>query len=124
MTTTPITGNTWGDETERPRAYILTEAERPFAELTPIFEKAHAALVAQLAGVSEAQAAFKPGNAGGEEDYSIAEVSRHMIEVTPLIGARIRALATGGEPPAMQGPGSLGGNEGESLPRLIELLND
>ena len=27
MTTTPLTGDTWGDEIERPRAYILKEAE-------------------------------------------------------------------------------------------------
>ena len=63
MTTTPITGDTWGDEIEGPRAFILAQAEKPFADLKPVFEAAHGRLVAQLDGVSaEAIAAALPAD--------------------------------------------------------------
>jgi hypothetical protein len=123
MTTTPITGDVWGDEVERSRAYILKEAEKPFPELRAGFENAYAAFVDQLSDVTDEQATFKPGRGEGEEDYSVAEVTRHIIQILPLMGARIRALARGEEPPPTQGPGSLGGHEGEPLSRLALFLS-
>ena len=124
MTITPITGDVWGDEIEGPRAFILAESEKPLATLKAVFDSAHAAFAKGLAGVSEAQGAFKPGRGGGEEDYSIDEVTRHIIQIYPLMGARVRALARGEEPPPTQGPGSLGGHEGMPLTRLVALLDE
>ena len=122
MTTRPITGETWGDEIDGPRAFILSQAQKPFAELLPPFESAMQALRSELQGVSEAQAAFKPGRGDGEDDYSIAEVTRHMINVIPMIGERISSLGTGRDPLPAQGPGSLGVNEDAPLSTLTGLL--
>ncbi|MPZ49016.1 MAG: hypothetical protein GEU75_06865 [Dehalococcoidia bacterium] len=122
MTTTPLTGDTWGDEIEGPRAFFLAQSEKPFAELKPIFQRSHGMLVQQLLGVTDAQATFKPGRGDGEEDYSVAEVTRHMIQIYPLMAARIRSLALDTERPATQPPGSLGQHEGAPLSRLRGLL--
>jgi len=122
--TTPITGEVWGDEVERSRAYILEQAERPFAELRPGFEEAYARFTGQLSEVTDGQATFKPGRGDGEEDYSIAEVTRHIIQIFPLMSARVRALARGEEAPPTQGPGSLGGHEGVPLSQLKGFLSE
>ena len=122
MTTTPITGETWGNEIEGPRAFILAQSEKPFADLKPVFEASHGRLLAQLESVSETQAAFKPGRGDGEEDYSITEVTRHMIQIYPLMAERIRTLALAAEPPAARPPGSLGEHEGASLAELRRYL--
>ena len=59
MTTTPITGETWGDEIEKPRAHILQEAQKPFSSLKADFENAYAGLLAQLQDVSDAYTHLK-----------------------------------------------------------------
>jgi hypothetical protein len=122
MTTTPITGETWGDEIEKPRAFIQAQAQQPFPALRADFEQAYEALTAGLQGVSETQAAFKPGRGDGEEDYSIAEVTRHLIHVSGLMALRIAGLAHGQESPPSQGPGTLGEHQGVSVSQLTRLL--
>ena len=118
MTTRPITGDTWGDEIEGPRTYILGQAAKTLPELRADFDRAHAAFAGQLRAVSESQAGFKPGRSGGEEDYSIIEVTRHVIQVYPIMGGRITSLARAQEGPSPAGPGSLGGHQGASLAEL------
>src|SRR5688500_10207001 len=110
MTTTPITGETWGEEKERGRAFMLAEAEKPLSELLAIADAARAELVTALGSLSEAQARFRPGKGGpdDEESFSIAEVARHVGNVEPVMTARLRALALGEEPPGGLGPGALG----------------
>jgi len=132
-------------ERERVRSYLVSQAEKKtFAELTGVVEEARSAFLAEIEGVSEAQARFKPRRqalrepqggpqdaalrqaqgaapAGDEEDWSIAEVLRHVIQSEEGLAARIRALA-GGE--SGRGPvaGRLAGHEGDALPELVAAL--
>jgi hypothetical protein len=122
MTTIPITGDTWGDEVERPRTFILDEAQKPFGALYPRADSVLDALLTALEGVSEAQARFKPGSGSSEDDYSIIEVLRHVVASTALMAERVRTLALGLEPPVANPPGSLGTTEDASLAQLSRML--
>ena len=90
-----ITGETWGENLDAVRAYLLSEAELPITSLRPKLESAHAELMAALDGVSDAQARFTPVMGEGEDAWGIAEVLRHIGTVEPTMAQRIRLLATG-----------------------------
>ena len=120
MTSTPITGEVWGEEEARARAYLLSEAQRPFAGIRPALEEARLALEAELQGVSETQARFRPPTGEGEDAWCIAEVVRHVIHVETAMALRVRALALGEEPP--RSSGGPGGKEDASLAELRALL--
>jgi hypothetical protein len=125
MTNTPVTGEVWGDEVERGRAFMLEQATKPLSELLIAVERSRDDLVAALSGVSDAQARFKPHGGSGSDDeeaYSLTEVARHIVNVEPVMINRVLALATGEPPPAGQGPGALGGNEDTPLARLVEMI--
>ena len=120
-------------ERERVRSYLVSQAEKKtFAELTGVVEEARSAFLAEIEGVSEAQARFKPRRqalrqaqgaapAGDQEDWSIAEVLRHVIQSEEGLAARVRALAAGesGRSPVA---GRLAGHEGDALPELVAAL--
>src|SRR5690348_7229541 len=91
----PITGETWGDEIDSVRVFLQKEAEQPFSALLPKTEEAHRRLTAALAGVSEAQAAFRPSTGEGEDAWGIAEVLRHLVSVELMMAERLRALGSG-----------------------------
>src|SRR5829696_561098 len=93
--TTPITGETWGENAERVRAYFLEQSERPMPELRPQLEAVREEFNAALDNVSDAQAAFAPSTGEGEEAWGIAEVLRHIGRVEPTMAERIRRLAGG-----------------------------
>ncbi len=93
--TTPITGETWGDEIDGVRAYLLAEAEQPFSVLLPKLAAAHADLLAALDSVSEEQAEFRPIAGEGEEGWGIAEVLRHIASIETIMADRLRALGIG-----------------------------
>jgi hypothetical protein len=92
-----MTGDTWGDEVDPVRAFLLAEAEKPFAELRPIVAAARDRIVASLEGVSEAQMQFSPGSGEGEEAMGIAEVMGHLISIEAIFAERIRQLGLGEE---------------------------
>lgn len=95
MTTTPITGETWGDNIETVRAYLLTEAAQPLSVLRPKLDAAHGELRGALDGVSDAQAQFTPAVGEGEDAWGIAEVLRHITSIEPIMAERVRRLGSG-----------------------------
>jgi DinB superfamily len=96
MTTSPlITGETWGENVDSVRAYLLEQAEQPLPALRPRLETARQELRAALNGVSEAQAQFTPGSGEGEDAWGIAEVLRHIASIEPIMADRVRLLGQG-----------------------------
>ncbi len=101
MTTTPITGEVFGQERDAPRAYLLAESQKQFSELRSAMEMAQQALRAALAGVTEAQARFEPGGAGeGEDAWGIAQILRHISGAQSRNAVRLRSLALATDAPA------------------------
>jgi hypothetical protein len=121
-TQTPITGDVWGDERERTRAFLLQEAERSLTDLLETAAAARQRLECVLKGVSESQARFKPASGAGEDAYSSAEVTRHDIHTAGAMAARIKALGLGEAPAPTAGPGTLGEHDGASLADLRAIL--
>jgi hypothetical protein len=95
MTTTPITGETWGDEIEPVKAYLAEEAKQPLSALKAKLENSRRTLLAAVEGVSEAQGQFRAGSGDSEEDWGIAEALRHIASVEAIMADRIRGLGTG-----------------------------
>jgi hypothetical protein len=123
MAATPITGETWGDQIDPVRTYLLQEAERPLAELRPKLAEAHQALVGALEGVSEGQAEFTPAVGEGEDAWGIAEVLRHISSVEVIMADRVRQLGQG-ELLNLQStyPGFMESVETRRLPELIDTV--
>lgn len=94
-TDTPITGETWGDEVDSVRAYLLAESERPFAEIRPVVAAERERLRALCAGTTAEQVAFRPDSGEGEDAWGIAEVLRHVASVEVIFAERIRQLGLG-----------------------------
>jgi hypothetical protein len=121
--TTPITGETWGNEIDSVRDYILRESELPFAELRPKLEAARRELLGALEGVSDEQAAFRPGSGNDEDDWGIAEALRHVASIEAIMTDRIRALGSGLPLNLKQTyPGYHEDIETRNLPELVETL--
>jgi hypothetical protein len=95
MTITPITGDTWGDEVDPVREYLLAEAEKPFSELRPIVTASRARLLEALAGTTKGQLQFRPPEGEGEDAMGIAEVMRHLASIEAIFAERIRQLGLG-----------------------------
>ena len=93
--TRPITGETWGDEVAGVRAYLLAEAELPFAELRLKLASARGDLLAELDGVSDAQAELRPYEGEGEDAWGIAEALRHVASIETIMAQRVRLLGLG-----------------------------
>src|SRR3954452_24827387 len=122
--TTPITGETWGDEIDSVRAHLLRESEQPLSALRPQFEEAHRALSAAVSGVSEAQAEFRPATGEGEDAWGIAEVLRHLASIEVMMASRIQSLGSG-NPPNLRAtyPGFMEDIHTRKLPELIAALD-
>lgn len=95
MTTTPMTGETWGDEVDPVRAYLLSESEKPFAELKPVVAASRARILEALEGVTKEQVQFRPPEGEGEDAMGIAEVMRHLTSIEAIFAERIRQLGLG-----------------------------
>ena len=123
MTTIPITGETWGDEIDSVRAFILSEAEKPLPELRRQLETTRRELLDALDGVSEAQAEFRPATGEGEDAWGIAEALRHIASVEAIMADRVRALGSG-QPLDLKStyPGYMEDIETRRLPELIDAI--
>ncbi len=97
MTTQPITGETWGDEVDPVRTYLLSESDKPFAELRPIVAAARARVLEALEGTTKEQVQFRPPEGEGEDAMGIAEVMRHLTSIEAIFAERIRQLGLGVE---------------------------
>lgn len=94
-TDTPITGETWGDEVESVRTYLLAESEQSFAELRPRVVAEREVLRTLCADTTAEQVAFRPDTGEGEDAWGIAEVLRHVASVEVIFAERIRQLGLG-----------------------------
>jgi hypothetical protein len=96
MTTTSlITGQTWGDNVDAVRAYLLGQSEEPLPALRARLDAARQEFRAALDGVSETQAQFTPASGEGEDAWGIAEVLRHIASIEPIMADRVRLLGQG-----------------------------
>ncbi len=111
------------DVRERVRSYLIGQGEqKTFSQLREVVDAARADFLAELEGVSEAQAAYQPREGGeGEGAWGIAQVVRHLIQSEEGVARRVRTLALGGAAETPQ-PGRLAGHEDADLPSLIEAL--
>jgi hypothetical protein len=111
------------DVATRVRSYLVSQAEsKGFPELRPAVEEARQALIAEVDGLSEAQAAFKPAGEG-EAGWSVIEVLRHVIFEEEDVTRRILELAAG-HPSAGTEIGRLRGREDASLSTLLHDLRE
>jgi len=76
-------------------AFVREGAARPAGEIESIVQHGHDALLAALEGVSEPQAAFKPG----ADDWSILELMAHVVSTKQIVAALCRNLGEGHLPP-------------------------
>jgi hypothetical protein len=112
------------------RDILLVEAQKPFPALLLPVEHGREALLANLEGVTEHQARYKPlGEAQtsgdpAEDSWSIEEVMRHLIFACAGAAERIAELAAGRPAEGVSAPGILGGNEDANLRTLIERYNE
>jgi DinB superfamily len=93
--TTLIIGETWGDNVESVRSFLLREAEQPLGALRSKLDAVRQEFCAALDGVSDAQAQFTPASGEGEAAWGIAEVVRHIASIEPIMAERLRLLGTG-----------------------------
>jgi hypothetical protein len=93
--TTLITGETWGENVESVRAYLLAQAEQPLPSLRATLEATRQEFRAAVDGVGETQAQFTPGTGEGEDAWGIAEVLRHIASIEPIMADRVRRLGQG-----------------------------
>jgi hypothetical protein len=122
MTNQLITGEKFGEEREAPRAHLLAEAQKPFAELKGDLATAQETLRRALNGVTDAQARFTPATGEGEDAWGIAQVIRHLGGSEGRMAKRIINLGQGDEmgAPAPQ-PGD---DDPRSLGELKQGLED
>jgi hypothetical protein len=105
---------------DRVRSYLTAQAaSKSFEELRGPVEEARAALLAEVKGLTDAQAAFSPVGEG-ESGWSIAEVLRHCIHDQEAVALRVRALGLGD--PAR--PGTVGRVVGRSGAGIADLVRD
>jgi len=92
------------ETTQQALSYIRHQASKGLADLRVLAERTAADCGRCLAGVSEAQARFKPG-----DEWSIKEVLNHLIYATASVTIdRIRDLAAGKVPPPFMADNSAG----------------
>ena len=91
-TESPETGN---PEAERVRGYLVGQAERrSWNELWPRVVGPRAAMLDEIARVSEGQAAFRPA----PDEWSISECVQHALEASKGTLELIEGMAAGGRP--------------------------
>ncbi len=76
---------------ERIMSYVRHQAAKEPAAIRDVVQKGHDQLVAMLDGLSDAQAAFKPG----ADDWSVLEVLRHVVGSKRGVARRCAVLARG-----------------------------
>ncbi len=79
------------DVKDRVLSYIKHQAAKSTPELKKIVQQGHEHVLAQLAGMSDQQAGFKPG----PDDWSVFEVLRHAVDAERRNARGCVALAAG-----------------------------
>ena len=78
-------------------SFIRENAAKPPDQIAAVVQEGHDELHAALAGLSEAQAAWKPG----PEDWSILELMDHVASVKRIMAIICRSLSQGTLPPGI-----------------------
>jgi len=106
------------DARQRLISYLGHQASKDVPVLVGLIEEQRARLLALLDGVSEEQAAFRPA----PDQWSIADVLRHVIAAEDGVARIVESLARGAIPEGQRAMGSQIPDEGQPLAALIERL--
>jgi hypothetical protein len=106
------------DARQRLVSYLEHQASKDVPALVELIEEQRARLLALLNGVSEEQAAFRPA----PDQWSIADVLRHVISAEEGVARIVESLARGAAPEGRREMGSQIPDEGQPLATLIERL--
>jgi hypothetical protein len=107
------------DARQRLISYLGHQASKDVQVLVGLIEEQRATLLALLDGVSEEQAAFRPA----PDQWSIADVLRHVIAAEEGVALIVESLARGVVPEGRREMGRHIPDEGQPLARLIEGLH-
>ena len=106
------------DVRQRLVAYLEHQAEKDAPALIELIEEARGRLAALLDGVSAEQAAFRHA----PDQWSIADVLRHVTAAEEHVAPVVESLARGAVPESRRTTGSQTPEEGQPLEVLIERL--
>jgi hypothetical protein len=106
------------DARQRLISYLGHQASKDVPVLVELIEEQRRRLLALLDGVSEERAAFRPA----ADQWSIADVLRHVVAAEEGVALVIESLARGVAPEGRRALGSHIPDEGQPLAALIERL--
>ncbi len=106
------------DVRQRIVSYIEHQAKKDAPAVMDLIEGSRTRLLALLDGVSEEQAAFRPG----ADEWSIADVLRHVIAAEEGVARIVESLARGAVPEGQRETASQTPEEGQPLAVLVERL--
>lgn len=106
------------DVRQRLVSYLEHQAKKDVPALIGLIEGPRDGLLALLEGVSEEQAAFRPA----PDEWSIADVVRHVTAAEESVASVVESLARGAVPEGRRQTGSQTSEEGQPLTALVERL--
>jgi uncharacterized protein (TIGR03083 family) len=106
------------DVRQRLVSYMEHQAKKDLPAMLGLIEESRARLLAALDGVNEEQAAFRPG----PDQWSIADVLRHVTAAEESVARVVGSLASGEAPEGRRDTGSQTAEEGQPLAALVERL--
>jgi hypothetical protein len=106
------------DARQRLISYLGHQASKDVPVLVELIEEQRGRLLALLDGVSEEQAAFRPA----PDQWSIADVLRHVIAAEEGVARIVESLARGVVPEGRRPLGSHIPDEAQPLAALVERL--
>ena len=106
------------DARQRLVSYLGHQAAKDVPVLVELVEEQRARLLALLEGLSEEQVAFRPA----PDQWSIADVLRHVIAGEEGVARIVESLARGVVPEGQREMGRQTPDEGQPLAALIERL--
>jgi hypothetical protein len=106
------------DARQRLVSYLEHQAKKDAPRIVELIEEQRARLLALLDGVTDVQAAFRPA----PDQWSIADVLRHVIAAEEGVARIVESLARGAVPEGSRALGSQVPDEGQSLAALVQRL--
>jgi hypothetical protein len=106
------------DTRQRLVSYLEHQAKKDVPRILELIEEQRRRLLALLDGVTDEQAAFRPA----PDQWSIADVLRHVIAAEEGVARIVESLARGIVPEGSRQTGSQVPDEGQSLSALVGRL--
>ena len=106
------------DARQRLVSYLEHQAKKDVPRIVELIEEQRGRLLALLDGVPDEQAAFRPA----PDQWSIADVLRHVIAAEEGVARIVESLARGVVPDGSRALGSQVPDEGQSLSALVQRL--